>query len=501
MKIGIIGGGAAGMIAAITAARTAKQQNIEADITLFDTNKLLGKKILSTGNGRCNLTNAELDVSKYHSNNLQFVAEALDEFGLKETIDFFMEIGVLTKSKEGYVYPRSNQASTVRELLENTVQSLGIKVCLNATVTDIFCSNNIDKNSKKAHQIQDEKDTAKQIVPNKPKTATTISFNKLNRDSYELKEDNTKSNFFFGVVYDYIDYLSTKTNNKGNKLAKEKNLEKGKKSEKEVVVHKDNTIGFDKIILTAGGQASNISGSNGIGYKMARKLGHDIIPIVPALVGLKVKNNPLKLATGVRIEAIVTAVIEGDEIAKDCGELQVTDYGISGIPTFQISSFIARALLNKQRAVVKIDFAPDMTEELLAHLLVRYKLKNPNQAIRMVLHGIFPDKLVSAILAKENIDDWKQLREIKPSELEKIVHSLKNIELMIDDTNDFKNAQVCAGGINVTEVNANTMQSKLVQGLYFAGEVLDVDGICGGYNLQWAWSSGYVAGKNIFCSL
>ena len=404
--LAIIGGGASGMLAGITALET----NPDIKVIIFDQKDILGKKILSTGNGRCNLTNEKMSLDYFRSDEPQLISSVLKDFGYPDTIRFFENLGLLTKSRNGYVYPRCDQASVVRSVLDNRLKELGADIRRETTVTALF-------RTKKGFQIE------------------------------------TGS---------------------------------GK-------------IQADRIILSAGGKASSKLGSDGSGYTLAKSLGHSVVPVVPALVQLKVKDFAFTKASGVRTDAKVTALVNGRVAASDAGELQITNYGISGIPVFQISRYISRALYEKQNAQVMIDFLPELEEASLRELFnkrLHHLSENPKAKPEELLTGILHTKLIPEILRIAGIRFSAKLNIIKDAELTRLYEVLKSCMLNISDTNGFDNAQVCAGGISLKEVDMETMQSCITKGLYLAGELLDVDGICGGYNLQWAWATGYLAGKH-----
>ena len=400
-KIAVIGGGASGLVAAIAAART----NPQAQITIYEKKDTVGKKILATGNGRCNLTNKDMKSSYFRSDNFLIAEEVLQRFGYEDTITFFSSLGLMTKARGDYVYPYSDQASTVLELLKLELKRLHVKIYTEAQVTD--------------------------IVP--VSRGFTISTGK----------QKTKA---------------------------------------------------DAVILSCGGKANSKLGSDGSGYTLAKNLGHTMVPVVPALVQLKVKNHPFAKAAGVRTDAIVTAICQGKEAATDHGELQLTAYGISGIPVFQISRYIAKALYLKQDAKVMIDFLPDLTEEALLDLFIKRKSGREQMTCADYLLGIFHQKLIPRFLEQARIRMHTPVSELSDTQIKSLVKAVKKSVVIIDTTNGFENAQVCAGGISTTEIHPETMESRYVEHLYLTGELLDVDGICGGYNLQWAWATGYLAG-------
>lgn len=235
----------------------------------------------------------------------------------------------------------------------------------------------------------------------------------------------------------------------------------------------------DAVILANGSKASLVPGSDGSGYELAERLGHKIIPPVPALTGLKAAGNVYKGWSGVRTEGRVTLCVDGKEVCREQGELQLTDYGISGIPVFQISRYAARALQENKKVSVSLNFFPGYTEAELREFLKKRQEKCPWLGKQEIFTGILPEKLAKVLL--------KQKDPLKAA---------ADFQLSIRDTSGFEQAQVCAGGVDTMEIHPETMESVLHKGLYFAGEIVDIDGPCGGYNLQWAWSSGAVAGRS-----
>lgn len=404
--LAIVGGGASGMLAGITALET----NPDIHVIIFDQKDILGKKILSTGNGRCNLTNKNMSLDYFRSDEPQLISSVLKAFGYSDTIRFFENLGLLMKSRNGYIYPRCDQASVVRSVLDNRLKELGADIRRENAVTSIC-------RTKKGFQIETG-------------------------------------------------------------------------SEK---------IQADRIILSAGGKASSKLGSDGSGYTLVKSLGHSVVPVVPALVQLKVKDFAFQKASGVRTDAKVTALINGRMAASDTGELQITNYGISGIPVFQVSRYISRALYEKKNAQVMIDFLPELEEASLRELFnkkLQHLSENQKAKPEDLLTGILHTKLIPEILRISGIRFSAKLNMIKGAELTRLCEVIKSCRLNISDTNGFDNAQVSAGGVSLKEVDMETMQSCITKDLYLAGELLDVDGICGGYNLQWAWATGYLAGKH-----
>lgn len=403
-SIYIIGAGPAGLMAAITAAERG------AAVTLLEHNDRVGKKILSTGNGRCNFSNKIQKPEYYRSDNEAFPWHVIEKYSVTETIDFFESIGIMVKEKNGGLYPFSEQASAVLDLLRMEVERLQIQIVTGAHV--------------------------KEIVPQRNGIRILAEVEKKERK-----------------------YLA------------------------------------DRVILATGSKAASKLGSDGSGYDLAKQLGHHMIPVVPALVQLRSKESYFKSLAGIRLNGKVSLYAGDKFMGEDTGEIQLTDYGISGIPVFQISRFAARALYEKKQVVAELDFLPEWTEMRVYEYLLRRKKERPSKEMEQFFTGIFNKKLVPVLLKNAKIPLHKMAGDLTKKELHDLTVQIKRWRVEIIGTNPYEQAQVCAGGIDTKEVCEDTMESKLVKGLFFAGEILDVDGICGGYNLQWAWTSGYLAGK------
>ena len=399
--VGIIGGGAAGMMAAIEAARSG------ARVTLLEGNDRLGKKILSTGNGKCNLGNEKLDLEEYYTENPEILKRCLDVFGTAETVDFFRGIGLMIKSKNGYLYPASEQAAVVLDVLRYAVESEGVKVVTECKVS--------------------------KITRQPEKNGFLVSGN--------------GKNYF-----------------------------------------------FDKVILACGGKAAPKTGSDGNGYDLAKSLGHSVLPTVPALVQMKCKEDYFKMVSGVRADAQIVVMDKQGEITRERGELQLTDYGISGIPVFQISRVMNYMLCDRNQVEVHIDLLPDYgKKEFLELMQIREKLFREGTTEKYFT-GILNKKIMLLFMKLAGIKPTDDVESISGAKLQKVYELCKDWRVTVVGSNPYDNAQVCAGGVPLREVDED-MQSLKVPGLFFAGEILDVDGKCGGYNLQWAWCSGYLAGR------
>lgn len=400
-KVIVVGGGASGLVAAISAAREG------ANVTIIEHKDRVGKKILSTGNGRCNLTNEYMTPDCFRGDELSIVNKVLKQFSYQETVHFFEELGVILKNRQGYVYPISDQASTILDVLRMEVDRLKISLYLEHNVKTI-------KKNAKGFQI---------------------------------------------------------STNKGNYQC-------------------------DALILATGGKAASVLGSDGSGYTLAKQFGHHISPVVPALVQLKGNGAFFKQVAGVRTQAKVSLYVNDTLAGSDTGELQLTNYGISGIPVFQISRYAAKGLYEKKTVIAEIDFLPSMPEEELESFLSERIAMHGHKGAEDFFIGMFHKKLIGILLKEANISFATVMNTVPNDKLNKLLVLCKHFKVSIEGTNDFEQAQVCAGGVKTTEINPQTMESLYEQDLYLVGELLDIDGICGGYNLQWAWSTGFIAGKH-----
>lgn len=403
----VVGGGASGLIAAIVAARKKKR------ILILEQKNKLGKKLLATGNGKCNYTNELQTEECYRSNNQTFPMEVLSYCSKEDVKQFFLELGVYPKIKKGYYYPYSEQASAILEAL-----CLELKHQKVTIITDA-CVKGIQK--KKIFQV-----------------------------TYKMIDQNKEQEVF------------------------------GK-----------------KVIISTGGMASSKLGSDGSGYFLAKEFGHKITSLAPALIGLKAKETYFKALAGLRMEAHICLFIKKQCVIQEIGEVQFTNYGISGIPVFQISRYATLELLkeNVGKICCKMDFFPQYTSQELTQLLKAQK-KGYYKRAEDYFVGLIPKKLIQVILKHSKISMETQISNFTNQDWNQICQSLKAFTATIYDSNGFENAQVTAGGIDTKYINSKTLESTLVRGLYLTGEVLDVDGMCGGYNLQWAWSTGILAGMS-----
>lgn len=403
MDIAVIGGGAAGMAAAVTAARRG------AAVGIIEHNNRIGKKILVTGNGKCNYTNAVQEASCYRGDNPAFAKGALSQFTLQDTLSFFEELGIVPVEKNGYYYPASQTAAAVLEVLRMELKHLGVRILTDTHVTAV-------RKEKKGFVIETDRENFRAC----------------------------------------------------------------------------------KVILAAGGCAAKIHGSDGSGYIIAEKLGHTITEPVPALTALSLEGNYTRSWKGVRVQghiSLYTGMAKKRVLVKEQGELQLVDYGISGIPVFQVSRYAAKALQNREEVVLAIDFMPGMTKEECRQFFYRRLRQKPYKTLGEQMIGIFHKQLAGVLVKRAHLSVAMPSGELTAQQVARLVEGIKDMRARVTAVNGFDKAQVTAGGINTEEINGDTMESRIVKDLYFAGEIIDIDGTCGGYNLQWAWSSGVVAGR------
>ena len=398
-QVVIIGGGASGLTAAITAARNGK------DVTIIEKNNKCGKKLLITGNGKCNFWNQDQNINHYHSSTPDILKNFITKERQNTVLNFFDSLGLVPKIKNGYYYPFSNQASSIQNILLQECQKLNIQIINDVNVEEI-----------------------------------------IKKDCFIINP------------------------NKENIKAK-------------------------NIILATGSKAAPKTGSDGSGYDLAKKLGHSIIPPLPSLIQLKGNETYFKNWSGIRCDVIANLYIDNTFAKKELGEIQLTDYGVSGICIFNLSSKAAIALNNHQKVTLKINFMP-FTQNPKQYL----KTLNQNaykKTISELLEGFLHYKLIDIILKKANIKRNIPLNTLSENELNNLIKTLTEFELKINMTHTLDHAQVCSGGVPLTEINSQTLESLKTKNLYFTGEIIDIDGDCGGYNLGWAWMSGIIAGKNV----
>lgn len=398
----VIGGGAAGLMAAITSAK----QGFKTAI--IEKNKALGRKILVTGNGRCNLTNVDISPDKYYGENTKCLHSIFNRFSSKDTMAFFEHLGAQLKTEEaGRVFPVTNQASTIVDLLIEEVERLGIKVYLQESVRNL--------------------------------------------DSRLRGNDRGGNNGWKVETY------------RGEYQA-------------------------DNVILAVGGKSYPQIGTTGDGFVLAHKLGHRIIEPRPALAPLELVGNWFHKLQGVKSDVELLLTAQGKTIAKEAGELLFTHYGISGPIVLNMSR-----LINTLHSEFTINFFPGYEVEKLKALLTARWQSHPQKTLANSLIGLLPKKLCDVLTTELKLAD-KQVNQISKKELEFIAGRLSRWPITIKRPRGFDDSMVTAGGVAMDEVNTRAMESLKAKGLYLAGEILDIDGVSGGYNLQFAWSTGYIAG-------
>jgi len=399
-EIAVIGGGASGMMAAITARKSGKE------VVILERKDRILKKVLITGNGRCNITNVNANISNYFGKNISSVENILNSFNPQDTMDFFNGLGIIcNEENRGKVYPLSGQASSVVDALRFEAERLGVRI------------------------------------------ETEFYVRKIEKEGFKFKiysEDRKK-------------------------------IEAG------------------RVILAAGGQSYPELGSNGSGFELAKELGHSVTRLSPSIVQLKTEKHQVKGLQGIKTDVAVTAYGDNKKICTYDGELLFTDYGISGNVVFNIS-FVMPLYKNVE---FEIDFMEKFDYNELYEILKERKKIMSHLTMENYFNGMINKKLGQFLSKVSGIEKLsKPVKDLNDSEIRKLCTVLKKYRIKILDTTGFKNAQVTAGGVSLNEVNTETLESKIVKGLYFSGEVLDIYGECGGFNLQWAWASGYIAGKN-----
>lgn len=396
MKIAIIGGGPAGMMCAIKAAENHQ-------VTIFEKNEKLGKKLFITGKGRCNLTNYcdEREFLKNIVNNSSFMYSSIYSFSPFTTYYYFEELGLPLKVERGNrVFPASDKSSDVIKAFEKKLKALGVKINLNYEVTSI------------------EKFDGKFIINGREK--------------------------------------------------------------------------FDKVVIASGGISYKLTGSTGDGYKFAKDFGHKVIDQVPGLIGINLKNN-FSLA-GLTLKNVELKVLKDKKIlSREFGEMLFTHRGISGPIVLTTSSKINRL----KDFEMFLDLKPALEPEKLDARILRDFSENQNKNIENVMRSLLPKDLISYVLYRAGISGDEKVNQITKIERENLVKTIKNFELKFDSLDDIDRAIVTSGGIDVKDIDPKTMESKKVSGLYFIGEVLDLDGLTGGFNIQIANSTGYSCGINL----
>lgn len=408
----VVGGGAAGMFAAIAAAKNGHQ------VTLYEKNEKLGKKIFITGKGRCNITNVA-DMEELFDavvTNSKFLYSSFYGYTNQNVIDFFEDAGVPVKIERGNrVFPISDHSSDVIRALEREMKKVGVKVCLNTEVKSV--------------------------------EAEKGKFNKV-----VLKDTTTQA--------------------------------------------------ADACIVATGGLSYRSTGSTGDGFRFAENVGHKVTQCFPSLVPMETKEPWICELQGLSLRNVEAKILDGKkELYKDFGEMLFTHFGVSGPLIISASSYVGKKFMNKngqkKELTLEIDLKPALTEEQLDQRVLRDFEENHNRQFKNAITKLFPTKLIPVMLELGGIDPEKKVNSIEKEERKQFVHLIKHFRMTLTGLRGYLEAIITKGGVNVKEIDPGTMESKLVKGLYFAGEVLDLDALTGGFNLQIAWSTGYAAGNAI----
>ena len=408
----VVGGGAAGMFAAIAAAKNGHQ------VTLYEKNEKLGKKIFITGKGRCNITNAA-DMEELFDavvTNSKFLYSSFYGYTNQNVIDFFEDAGVPVKIERGNrVFPISDHSSDVIRALEREMKKVGVKVCLNTEVKSV--------------------------------EAEKGKFNKV-----VLKDTTTQT--------------------------------------------------ADACIVATGGLSYRSTGSTGDGFRFAENVGHKVTQCFPSLVPMETKEPWICELQGLSLRNVEAKILDGKkELYKDFGEMLFTHFGVSGPLIISASSYVGKKFMDKngqkKELTLEIDLKSALTEEQLDQRVLRDFEENHNRQFKNAITKLFPTKLIPVMLELGGIDPEKKVNSIEKEERKQFVHLIKHFRMTLTGLRDYPEAIITKGGVNVKEIDPGTMESKLVKGLYFAGDVLDLDALTGGFNLQIAWSTGYAAGNAI----
>ena len=402
-RVAIVGAGASGLVCAIETARKG------LDVTLFEKNTKVGRKILATGNGRCNISNENITLSRYHGESPSFAKEALRRFDTSTCKNYFRSLGLeMRKGEEGRLYPMSHQASSVVDILLHEARSLGVHFMLESEVTRI----------------------------------------------------ETKG-VTFGV---YVN---------------------------------EQTYTFDACVIATGSVAMPTLGSSSSGYGFAKALGHSVIEAYPSLVQFVSHEAHLKEVSGVKMDAMVELYVANQKRASVQGDLLFTAYGLSGSAILDISRIASKAFVEGETVHVMLDLLPNLTREALNALLQKRLSFSKGKSLGLWLEGIIPKKLAQFIIHHTKLEHIQEASALGAKEIKKIVFALKALRITIEGTKGFESAEVCAGGVDVRELNAKNLMSQKIENLYFCGEVLDIDGDCGGFNLHFAWASGYLVAQSL----
>ena len=397
----IAGGGASGLYAALTAAR------MGIKVLVLEQKERTGKKILITGNGRCNLGNRTVSPESYPAPMRSFTAPALGAFSVNQLTAELASIGIALKSRGDYLYPRSDQAVSVADALELSAREAGAVFLTNAKVM----------------QIKKDKQGFAVTAGDKMFTAKTV-------------------------------------------------------------------------LLACGSKAAPKTGSDGSGYELAKSLGLPVNRVIPALTPLICADPLAKVWAGVRTNCRVSITADAETIS-DTGEIQLTDFGISGIPVFQVSRLAVRALAEHSNVAAELDFLPEYTKKDLREFLACVLPGARKRTLEQLLEGLLPKKVIRVLARKLDVSEKEPAGELGDRQILRILELAKNYRLSVTGYKDFSQAQVCQGGVTRDAVDPETLMARKIPGLFLAGEILDVDGPCGGMNLMWAWASGRLAAVSV----
>jgi predicted Rossmann fold flavoprotein len=401
--VAVIGGGPSGMMAAVASSKAGRKT------VLLERMDRVGRKLLATGNGRCNLANQNLALDRFHGGSPDFARRVLSQFGLEETLAFFGSLGLDVKRDEaGRIFPATDQASAVLDLLRYEMRRLNVAECCGIEIAE--------------------------IIP-------------------------ADSGFRLRAGYGSL-------------------------------------VECRALVLAAGGKAAPGLGSNGSGFALAQSLGHAVSEPRPSLVQIRLGDGRVKRLRGVRLNAAVSLLEDGNVAATESGEVLFTDDGLSGIPALDLSRHVEPIIRKGKTPVLQIDLFPRLDEEGLAlELEKRFRMlgyKNNGDACVGLLHK----RMIPPLLETAGLDGDVPSGTLGQAGIRRLARCLKKWTFAVAGIRSWNEAQVTAGGVETGGIDQDTLESKTVPGLFFAGEILDVDGDCGGYNLQWAWSSGHVAGMN-----
>ena len=401
-RVVVIGGGASGLMAAVCAA------GCGAAVTVLEQNDRPGKKLLASGNGKCNLTNLRLQAELYDSDAPDMLKKCLDRFSPEDTLAFFRDLGLEIRDRDGWVYPVTDQASTVLQLLLMEAERLHVRI----------------------------------------KTRETA---------------------------EAIDFADGERESGGSRI---------------LVRTGSWSYPADAVVISCGSPASAVHGSCDAGILLAQGLGISCRPFLPALVPLKLKGRPPKKWTACRTSGTVTLLVDGREAGEDTGEIQLTENGISGIPVFQISREAVQAAAEGKRTEIRLNLMPGRSPKETAKLLRERHARRPGQDLKGLLTGLLPDRIITMVCAASGTD----------ASLEETAELLCGMRLPVQGPAALTQAQICSGGVLLSELTED-LESRKHKGIYFTGETLNAAGPCGGYNLQWAWTSGKIAGTAAACHI